>query len=944
MSCLKRAAVDGVQADVDPVQPGGGQRGRDPGQADGVGGEADLGAGVQRRRAGDDADQAGPQQRLAAGEADLPDAELLHADADQPDDLLVGEHLDLGQPVQALGRHAVGAAQVAAVGQRHPQVGGHPAVPVDQPAGARATAPAAGCAGRTHGSGSGVAGHGPNVVPRCDESGRDGDRGRRARLVGATRETGGGRPALACGQESARDAVSPRTVFGPYARIFAPSPARAAFSFAGWLARLPMPILGLGAVLLVEGETGSYGLAGAVAGTLALVGSLASPQWARAMDRRGQGAGPADRLHRLPRLRASPSSPPSSCRRPAVELVRCSPALTGACGPNIGSIVRARWADALRRRLAGRPPSPSSPWSTRWSSSSGPPLVTLLATLINPPVGFLTGVVHRRSPARCGSPGCGTPSRRCSPPAPSGPGRAVGRCGSPSVLVVGVVYLAVGAVFGAMDVVVVAFAEAEGAPVLAGVALSVYAGGSLVAGLVYGVVRLPGSLAARFLGCAVFFGVAAQLLLTVGSLPVLIGARLRRRAGDRAGAGVGHVAGGVAGAACGAHRGAHLGGHRPHPRGHRRLRRWPARPSTRGERRPPSPSRRWPPRSPACWRWPARRCCGPSPRPTWCTSPHPGNPSPGPFPGSSRSGNPDPMSTRRTHGSAATGADHPGPAEPIVEFAGLTPYEEYVGVRQLQALVRPVTDHPAEPAFLVVTQIMELWFVLLRREWELAQRELRADDLDGALAAVRRSVHHLRSLDASWGSLLWLTPAEFNGFREQLGEASGFQSYEYRHVEFLLGLKAESVVRPHRALPSVHADLLRALGAPSLEDDVHAYLGRRGLPGARRGAGAGPVRPARRAPRDDGALGGDLPRPAARQRALRARRGADRCRRGVHDVAAAARDRGAPRDGRQTGYRRVRRAGLARAQRRPRGVPRPVGGPHGALRARLRRLGSKGSG
>jgi len=167
---------------------------------------------------------------------------------------------------------------------------------------------------------------------------------------------------------------------------------------------------------------------------------------------------------------------------------------------------------------------------------------------------------------------------------------------------------------------------------------------------------------------------------------------------------------------------------------------------------------------------------------------------------------------------------------PTVEFADATPYERYVGVRQLQALVRPVTDHPAEPAFLVVTQVMELWFTLLRREWELAQQRLRADDLDGALAAVRRSVHHLRSLDASWGSLLWLTPGEFNGFRDSLGEASGFQSYEYRHVEFLLGLKAESVVRPHRGLPVVHADLQRALAADSLEDDVHAHLARRGLP------------------------------------------------------------------------------------------------------------------
>ncbi|MCZ2815587.1 tryptophan 2,3-dioxygenase [Modestobacter sp. VKM Ac-2984] len=177
---------------------------------------------------------------------------------------------------------------------------------------------------------------------------------------------------------------------------------------------------------------------------------------------------------------------------------------------------------------------------------------------------------------------------------------------------------------------------------------------------------------------------------------------------------------------------------------------------------------------------------------------------------------------------AARAAGNAG--QPTVEFAEATPYEQYVGVRQLQALVRPVTEHPAEPAFLVVTQVMELWFTLLRREWELAQQQLRADDLDAAIGSIRRSVHHLRSLDASWGSLLWLTPAEFNGFRDQLGEASGFQSYEYRHVEFLLGLKAESVVRPHRGLPVVHADLQRALAAPSLEDDVLAYLARRGLP------------------------------------------------------------------------------------------------------------------
>ena len=151
----------------------------------------------------------------------------------------------------------------------------------------------------------------------------------------------------------------------------------------------------------------------------------------------------------------------------------------------------------------------------------GPPLVTLLATLINPPVGFLTGVVIGFVGAMWLSAAAGHRAAGAAAPTPTAPGG--GRpCCTPTVLAVGVVYLAVGAVFGAMDVVVVAYAEAEGAPALAGLALAVYAGGSLVAGLVYGVVRLPGSLAARYLGCAVFFAVAAQLLFAVDSLVSLV--------------------------------------------------------------------------------------------------------------------------------------------------------------------------------------------------------------------------------------------------------------------------------------------------------------------------------------------------------------------------------------------------------------------------------------
>jgi MFS family permease len=310
--------------------------------------------------------------------------------------------------------------------------------------------------------------------------------------------------------------VSPRTFFSPYARLFA-VPGSGAFSFAGWLARLPMPILGLGAVLLVEGESGSYGLAGAVAGTLALVGSFASPVWARAMDRRGQGA--VLRLAFTGYLFAGTAFVAAVVTGAPTWSWFLLSGLTGACGPNVGSIVRARWAHALdadRRQTAFAFESVVD----EVVFVIGPPLVTLLATLVNPPVGFLTGVVI----GFCGGMWLSRLRGTEPPVQPRDPGRRSRSSAllSPAVMAVTLPYLAVGLVFGAMDVVVVAFAEAAGVPPFAGVALAVYAGGSLVAGLVYGVLSLPGSLAARFLGCAVLFGVAAQALLLARSLPLLV--------------------------------------------------------------------------------------------------------------------------------------------------------------------------------------------------------------------------------------------------------------------------------------------------------------------------------------------------------------------------------------------------------------------------------------
>ncbi|MCZ2827530.1 MFS transporter [Modestobacter sp. VKM Ac-2986] len=307
-----------------------------------------------------------------------------------------------------------------------------------------------------------------------------------------------------------------RTVFAPYARLFA-VPGTRAFSSAGLLARVPMATAGLGTVLLVEGQSGSYALAGAVAGTNTLAFAVGSPQWARAMDRRGQG----------PVVRATALLSLAGGLAFVAAVVTDAPrwtwfvlaVLAGLCSANVGSVVRSRWANALPEPAQRQTAFAFESVADEVVFVVGPPLVTFLAALVAPPLGYLTGLLLGVAGALVLS--------RLESTAPAVVPRVAGQARpavlSPGLVVIAVTYLAVGVVFGAVDVVVVGFAEEQGSPASAGLALSAYAGGSLVAGLVYGIAKLPGSLVTRFLGTAVLFAVAAQALHLVGSLPALIG-------------------------------------------------------------------------------------------------------------------------------------------------------------------------------------------------------------------------------------------------------------------------------------------------------------------------------------------------------------------------------------------------------------------------------------
>jgi tryptophan 2,3-dioxygenase len=166
---------------------------------------------------------------------------------------------------------------------------------------------------------------------------------------------------------------------------------------------------------------------------------------------------------------------------------------------------------------------------------------------------------------------------------------------------------------------------------------------------------------------------------------------------------------------------------------------------------------------------------------------------------------------------------------PQMSFAGATPYDGYVRTDVLHSIQHPRTDEPEELAFLVVSQVMELYFGLLRAEWELAQRHLRADELREAVAVLRRSLRHFQGLVAAWQTIDWLTPMQFNRFRDRLGVASGFQSWAYRRLELLLGIKQRRLTELYRNNPDVYEPLMTAFEAPSLYDEAIAAVARAGL-------------------------------------------------------------------------------------------------------------------
>lgn len=164
-----------------------------------------------------------------------------------------------------------------------------------------------------------------------------------------------------------------------------------------------------------------------------------------------------------------------------------------------------------------------------------------------------------------------------------------------------------------------------------------------------------------------------------------------------------------------------------------------------------------------------------------------------------------------------------------MDFAGRMSYGDYLGLDTLFSAQHPRTDDHNEVLFIIQHQTSELWMKLVMHELRAVIRHIQTDDLQPAFKMMARVAMIFRQLIQSWDVLATMTPSEYTRFRAALGASSGFQSHQYRAIEFIVGNKNPAMLRPHAHRPEIHAELKALFDAPSLYDEAIALLARRGF-------------------------------------------------------------------------------------------------------------------
>ncbi len=156
-------------------------------------------------------------------------------------------------------------------------------------------------------------------------------------------------------------------------------------------------------------------------------------------------------------------------------------------------------------------------------------------------------------------------------------------------------------------------------------------------------------------------------------------------------------------------------------------------------------------------------------------------------------------------------------------------YAEYLQLDAILGAQRPRSGDPNEWLFIIQHQTSELWMKLALIELAGAREAVRRDRLPPAFKMLARVSRILEQLVHAWDVLSTMTPSEYSAIRPHLGTSSGFQSWQYRAIEFLLGNRNPDLLKVHADRADILAELESALAAPSLYDEAIALLARRGF-------------------------------------------------------------------------------------------------------------------
>lgn len=163
------------------------------------------------------------------------------------------------------------------------------------------------------------------------------------------------------------------------------------------------------------------------------------------------------------------------------------------------------------------------------------------------------------------------------------------------------------------------------------------------------------------------------------------------------------------------------------------------------------------------------------------------------------------------------------------DFRQRMSYGDYLRIDQILTAQSPLSSAHDEMLFIIQHQTSELWMKLALYELDAARRAIAADRTAEASKMLARIARIFEQLNSAWDVLRTMTPSEYTRFRDDLGLSSGFQSWQYRLIEYAVGNRNSAMLKPHEHRPDLLALLEAELARPSLYDEVLRRLARLGL-------------------------------------------------------------------------------------------------------------------